>query len=106
MPRSVLPQPAPPQMSVGRPLGSPPAVISSRPWMPVGHFSMPVNVVGARSMVLLRFTFVRRSLRARIARGLSRLREQVVHFALQLEHAVFATEVERLPAFELFELGA
>src|SRR5260221_3728583 len=34
---SVLPQPAPPQTSVGRPRGRPPPVISSRPWMPVGH---------------------------------------------------------------------
>src|SRR5882672_6636199 len=33
----VLPQPAPPQTSVGRPRGNPPPVISSRPWMPVGH---------------------------------------------------------------------
>ena len=32
---SVLPQPAPPQTSVGRPRGSPPPVISSSPWMPV-----------------------------------------------------------------------
>jgi len=34
---SVLPQPGPPQTSVGRPRGNPPPVISSRPWMPVGH---------------------------------------------------------------------
>src|SRR6478735_4093172 len=34
--RIVLPQPGPPQISVGRPLGSPPAVISSSPWIPVG----------------------------------------------------------------------
>ena len=33
---SVLPQPAPPQTSVGRPRGKPPPVISSSPWMPVG----------------------------------------------------------------------
>jgi hypothetical protein len=33
---SVLPDPAPPQTRVGRPLGRPPLVISSRPWMPVG----------------------------------------------------------------------
>ena len=33
----LLPQPAPPQMSVGLPRGSPPPVISSRPEMPVGH---------------------------------------------------------------------
>ena len=36
MARSVLPQPALPQISVGRPLGNPPPVISSSPWMPVG----------------------------------------------------------------------
>jgi hypothetical protein len=32
---------APPQTSVGRPRGSPPSVISSRPAIPVGHFSIP-----------------------------------------------------------------
>jgi hypothetical protein len=31
-----LPQPVGPQTSVGRPFGSPPPVISSSPWMPVG----------------------------------------------------------------------
>ena len=36
---SVLPQPALPQTSVGRPRGRPPPVISSSPSMPVGHFS-------------------------------------------------------------------
>src|ERR1700733_7478777 len=35
---SVLPQPAPPQTSVGRPAGNPPPVISSSPRMPVGAF--------------------------------------------------------------------
>ena len=35
----VLPQPAPPQTRVGRPLGRPPPVISSSPWMPVGHLA-------------------------------------------------------------------
>ena len=34
--KSVLPQPALPQISVGRPRGSPPPVISSSPWMPTG----------------------------------------------------------------------
>ena len=34
----VLPHPAAPQTSVGRPAGSPPPVISSRPSMPVGAF--------------------------------------------------------------------
>jgi hypothetical protein len=36
MASNVLPQPALPQISVGRPLGNPPPVISSNPWMPVG----------------------------------------------------------------------
>ena len=36
MPSSVLPEPGPPQTSVGRPAGRPPWVISSRPAMPVG----------------------------------------------------------------------
>lgn len=36
MARRVLPAPALPQTSVGRPAGNPPPVISSRPWMPVG----------------------------------------------------------------------
>ena len=35
---NVLPQPAPPQTSVGRPVGNPPPVISSSPRMPVGDF--------------------------------------------------------------------
>ena len=35
---SVLPQPGPPHTSVGRPFGSPPPVISSRPSIPVGAF--------------------------------------------------------------------
>src|SRR5262245_7661238 len=34
----VLPQPALPQTSVGRPRGNPPPVISSSPWMPVAAF--------------------------------------------------------------------
>jgi len=33
-----LPQPALPQISVSRPLGNPPPVISSSPWIPVGAF--------------------------------------------------------------------
>src|SRR5688500_9237729 len=37
-PNNVLPQPAPPQRSVGRPAGNPPPVISSSPGMPVGVF--------------------------------------------------------------------
>src|SRR5208283_1988661 len=41
----VLPQPAPPHTSVARPRGSPPPVISSRPWMPVGHFCKRASVV-------------------------------------------------------------
>jgi hypothetical protein len=36
MANKVLPQPALPQTSVGRPRGSPPAVISSSPCIPVG----------------------------------------------------------------------
>ena len=36
MPSRVLPEPGPPQTSVGRPAGRPPWVISSRPGMPVG----------------------------------------------------------------------
>src|SRR5262245_48367156 len=36
MAKRVLPQPAPPQMSVGRPVGRPPAVIWSKPSIPVG----------------------------------------------------------------------
>ena len=41
---SVLPQPAPPQTSVGRPRGSPPPVISSRPWIPDGAFGSGCRV--------------------------------------------------------------
>src|SRR5689334_4078579 len=39
MPKRVLPQPALPQISVGRPRGRPPPVISSKPVIPVGAFS-------------------------------------------------------------------
>src|SRR5690349_5528838 len=42
IPSSVLPQPALPQISVGRPFGSPPHVISSSPAMPVGVFASVV----------------------------------------------------------------
>jgi hypothetical protein len=34
----VLPHPAPPQIRVGRPLGNPPPVISSKPTIPVRDF--------------------------------------------------------------------
>jgi hypothetical protein len=34
----VFPAPAPPLTSVGRPLGNPPPVISSKPWIPVSAF--------------------------------------------------------------------
>ena len=47
MPISVLPQPAPPQTSVGRPRGRPPPVMTSRPWMPVGHFASLARGGGA-----------------------------------------------------------
>jgi hypothetical protein len=40
----VLPQPADPHSSVGRPMGSPPRVISSRPLIPVGAFSSAIVV--------------------------------------------------------------
>ena len=45
MPSMVLPQPAAPHTKVGRPLGRPPPVISSRPEMPVGTFSSPLSDV-------------------------------------------------------------
>src|ERR1051326_4464008 len=41
MAKSVLPAPALPQMSVGRPAGRPPPVISSKPGMPVSSFCRP-----------------------------------------------------------------
>src|SRR5271156_1853636 len=51
---SVLPQPAPPQTSVGRPRGSPPPVISSRPWIPVGHLGKRVaGEVGLERLVFM-----------------------------------------------------
>jgi len=48
MPKSVLPQPALPQMSVGRPRGRPPRVISSSPEIPVGAFASAPRAVFAR----------------------------------------------------------
>src|SRR5271169_2560263 len=51
---SVLPQPAPPHTSVGRPRGNPPPVISSRPWMPVGHLGKRAagEVIGGRLVLI------------------------------------------------------
>src|ERR1044072_2697203 len=43
-PNNVFPQPALPHTSVGRPLGKPPLVTSSRPDMPVGVFGNSVFV--------------------------------------------------------------
>jgi hypothetical protein len=51
----VFPEPALPQTRVGRPAGSPPPVISSRPATPVGHFGrfrlggkvLVFNIVGS-----------------------------------------------------------
>ena len=40
---SVFPQPAEPATSVGRPRGSPPPVISSRPRIPLGHLGIPAR---------------------------------------------------------------
>src|ERR1700682_1137600 len=47
---NVLPQPAPPQTSVGRPVGNPPPVISSSPRMPVHDFR---KVFGADDFFVL-----------------------------------------------------
>ena len=47
MPSSVLPQPALPQTSVGRPCGRPPIVISSKPRMPVGVLAKPGSASAA-----------------------------------------------------------
>jgi hypothetical protein len=42
---------APPMPSVGRPRGKPPAVISSRPWIPVGHLGRkPVPDLGGSNL--------------------------------------------------------
>src|SRR6185369_14918338 len=41
--KSVLPAPALPQIRVGRPLGTPPLVISSKPGIPVDSFSRAVG---------------------------------------------------------------
>ena len=43
MANSVLPHPGPPHTRVGRPAGRPPPVISSKPRIPVGAFSMPLT---------------------------------------------------------------
>ena len=44
--KSVLPHPGPPHTSVGRPSGSPPPVISSKPSIPVATFASDVDVRG------------------------------------------------------------
>ena len=51
-PNMVFPEPAPPLTSVGRPLGSPPPVISSRPWMPVSAFCSALEGDGLASLLL------------------------------------------------------
>ena len=59
--KSVLPQPAPPHTSVGRPRGSPPPVISSRPWIPegdLGRFSSPRPGSAAREAAIARPFFL------------------------------------------------
>src|SRR5207245_8691418 len=43
MEKRVLPQPALPQMSVGRPFGKPPKVISSSPCIPVGVLGSDIS---------------------------------------------------------------
>lgn len=45
MANRVLPQPAAPQTSDGRPAGKPPSVTSSKPVIPVGAFNSMVGVV-------------------------------------------------------------
>ena len=44
---SVLPHPAAPHTSDGRPAGKPPSVISSKPAMPVGAFGSAVRVAAS-----------------------------------------------------------
>src|SRR5450830_85721 len=44
MPRIVFPQPALPQIKLGRPFGRPPSVISSRPRIPVRDFASDCSV--------------------------------------------------------------
>ena len=68
---SVLPDPGPPQTSVGRPFGSPPLVTSSRAGIPVGAFGRagPTAVVVSamiRGSVLCAMRTSVRKLRARI----------------------------------------
>src|SRR6185369_7510591 len=48
MAKRVFPAPALPQMSVGRPEGKPPRVISSKPGMPVRSFCKPLRVLELR----------------------------------------------------------
>src|ERR1051326_884614 len=53
MAKSVFPAPALPQISVGRPAGSPPPVISSKPGIPVSSFCRPVLFERLRRFGLL-----------------------------------------------------
>ena len=57
MANSVLPQPAAPHSSVGRPRGNPPDVTSSRPVMPVGDLTSAAARADARGSVLVTIRF-------------------------------------------------
>src|SRR6202049_1164709 len=55
-PNSVFPEPAPPLTRVGRPVGNPPPVISSNPWIPVDDFgSVLEDVCVAFCFCVIRF---------------------------------------------------
>src|SRR6266404_5057267 len=54
----VLPQPGPPHTIVGRPLGTPPFVTSSKPAIPVGDFSNLVILWGAFPFRFLLMVYV------------------------------------------------
>jgi hypothetical protein len=55
----VLPQTAPPQISVGRPVGKPPSVISSSPRTPVGDFRKAFGAANVLAFFIMLFPAVR-----------------------------------------------
>jgi hypothetical protein len=73
-----LPQPAPPQTSVGLPRGNPPPVISSSPWMPVGHLGK--SVFGALDLEPLVFIFIQEQFSVVVSR--TKPHETAWHFKI------------------------
>jgi hypothetical protein len=83
MAKSVLPHPALPHIRVGLPLGSPPFVISSSPFMPVGHFSRTFTSRFAFTIVSSRLVY-QSEVMSRARSGLQVGNDVILFFALEV----------------------